>query len=188
MAPAQRETRRLLGVAGRGRDAAARPCTEEERVFACAVALCTAPTDLKAYAAWRACAASARAAPPPVRERERICACATRGAVLAWRCRPRQERRSTAVHQRGEGPRWHSGLVYGAYRLQPTRRCARARQARVLRLLPRERESALAPAPRETRRLLVGGELKLRRCSRSSTEWFSRRSVTGGGWRVAGSR
>ena len=34
----------------------------------------------------------------------------------------------------------------------------------------------------------VGGELKLRRCSRSRIEWFSRRSVTGGGWRVAGSR
>ena len=43
---------------------------------------------------------------------------------------------SAAVRRRREDLRWRSGLVYGAYRLQPARRCARARHARVLCLRP----------------------------------------------------
>ena len=85
----------------------------------------------------RARVVSARAAPTRERARGGAFACAhTRTSAACWR--PQLARRSTAVH-RGIGPsRWRGGLLSIMSQLQPARCSARAPQARVLCLLPRE--------------------------------------------------
>ena len=111
------------------------------------MALYTAPTDsnLRDETRARGMRAHVRACCVSSREREKVkwrlhhkrgAACLALGVQLV--------RRSAAVHRRREDLRWRSGLVYGAYRLQPARRCARARHARVLCLRPRKRESEVA--------------------------------------------
>ena len=111
------------------------------------MALYTAPTDsnLRDKTRARGMRAHVRACCVSFRERENVkwrlhhkrgTACLALGVKLALR--------SAAVHRRREDLRWRSGLVYGAYRLQLTRRCARARHARVLCLRPRKRESEVA--------------------------------------------
>ena len=106
-------------------------------------------------AALRARAACARAVPPPMKERKRSGASALRDAALNWCWASQLARRSTAVHRRREASRWNSGLVYGAYRLQPARR-ARARGMRALCAPGPEKERERSGACPQERRHLLG--------------------------------
>ena len=137
MAPAPRKTRRLLGVSGCSRYVGARPCTVGER-----------PLPGALYNGWTDQHVARRGTRTPQarvlrllpRERQRNSACATRNAPLAWRGRPQLTYWSIAVHRKKEASRWCSGLVWFMKRLKLARRGARTRQARVLSILPRERE------------------------------------------------
>ena len=126
-----------LLIGGRGWQNRARPCTEGEGRLTGAVgfhrtwANCNQRDAARARRK-RACCASSR-------ERAHSCAFACAHTRMpAARCRPRLACRSTAVHRGIGPPPWHIGLLKNTGQLQPARRSARASQARVLRLLPRE--------------------------------------------------
>ena len=119
---------------------------------------------------WRACVASARAAPPPHIQPLQWRACVRKPDA---RRSPRRTRRSTALNRGREAFRWYSALPYGIGRFQPARHGARASQALVLRLHPTYSYCSGALAcvtrrPRRTRRSAVVHGVR-KPCLRCST-------------------
>ena len=123
----------------------ARPCTEEGRPLARAVPFHRAWSDHSRRGAARARGKRACCASSPKRGSAVAHKRATRASRLTkWT--PQLARGSTALHRRRAASRSCSALPWGMERPQPARRSARARQAHVLRLLPRERQRSGAQA------------------------------------------
>ena len=108
-------------------------------------------------AAWGACMASARVAPPPHREPQQWRAC-VRHANPDARLRLQLTRRSAVVHRGREPFRRCSILTYGIDRLQSARHSACVRRKRSCCASSPQTANAVARlrAPRESQ-LLVGG-------------------------------
>ena len=137
-----------LGVGGRSWHVAPRARAEGERPLAGAVpSHWHEPTTTSA--ARRARAASSSAAPPPKRQRAQARALrVARGAGLALEVAAGTSHHGRAPEERGLSPAQCPFEATG--RPQPARHGARAQQARVLRLLPRDSERS-ARAARVTR-------------------------------------
>ena len=97
-------------------------------------------------AARRAREASSSPAPSPEKKLEPARVRLAHARHPAWRWRLKLARRTKATRRRREASRWGSVLVYGKGRQQPAWHDAREKQARVLRLLPRNSESRRACA------------------------------------------
>ena len=164
-----------------------KPATRETKAGACHLGLAQNKTGFSLLqcpsigheptttsAARRARAANALATPPPERERaqwrNRVCAHTQAGCLL-------ETAAGTWEHDlvpKREASRWCSGLPKDMGRLQPARRGARAPQALVMRLLPRD-ASAVAQSRVRTR---ASGLCWRPRLVRRSTALHQRREAT----------
>ena len=98
------------------------------------------------HAARRARTANAHAVPPPERQRAKWHARASHPKYGCAKKRPQLARQTTVLHQRREDSRRCSALPSRTERPKSSRHGARALQARMVRLLPKDSERNGTPA------------------------------------------